>query len=91
MHKLIYGTSDFESGIKALYERPAFPKEVEIQASGIIEEVRKRGDEARLCPLFRLQGRRSAAVQGRHREKDRRSASGEITVGVIFVEFLCVA
>ena len=46
MHKLIYGTSDFASGIKALYERPAFPKEVEIQASGIIEEVRKRGDEA---------------------------------------------
>ncbi len=46
MHKLIYGTSDFESGIRALYERPAFPREVEIQAAAIIDDVRKRGDEA---------------------------------------------
>ena len=46
MLKLIYGSAGFEEGMRALYERPAFPPEAETAAASIIAGVRERGDAA---------------------------------------------
>lgn len=46
MLKLIYGSAGFEEGMRALYERPAFPPEAETAAVSIIAGVRERGDAA---------------------------------------------
>ncbi len=46
MIKLIYGSEGFDAGMRALYERPAFPVEAEVAAAEIIAGVRERGDAA---------------------------------------------
>ena len=46
MLKLSYGTAGFDEGMRALYERPAFPPEAETAAASIIAGVRERGDAA---------------------------------------------
>ncbi len=46
MIKLVYGSENFDAGMRALYERPAFPVEAEVAAAEIIAGVRERGDAA---------------------------------------------
>ena len=46
MKRLVFGTPDFEPGLRALYSRPPFPPEAEKSAAEIIAAVRRDGDRA---------------------------------------------
>ena len=46
MKKIIYGTTDFEQQLQALYDRPAFPPAAEEAARQIIAGVKERGNAA---------------------------------------------
>ena len=46
MKRLRYGTPEFESEMRALCRRPAYPPEAEKSAAEIIAAVRRDGDRA---------------------------------------------
>lgn len=46
MKKLYFNAPGFREELKALYERPSFPPEIEAQAAAIIEEVKRDGNAA---------------------------------------------